>query len=80
MQQDASCVMLRSSVLRGPSAKGLASSACWAAMKDFPEEKDASAEGAIDDAREPFLRVTNTCKSSLKLESFSFHSILLFTV
>jgi len=75
-----SCVMLRSSLVRGPSAKGLASSACWAAMKDFPEEKDASAEGAMDDAREPFLRVTNTCKSLLKLESFLFHFILGLTV
>lgn len=61
--------MLRSSLFKGPSAKGLASSACWAAMKDFPEEKDASPEGAADDAREPLLRVTNTCKSSLRLES-----------
>ena len=71
-----SCVMLRSSLFRGPSAKGLASSACWAAIKDFSEEKDASAEGAIEDAREPFLRVTNTCKSSLKLESVSLHFIV----
>ncbi len=49
-------------------------------MKDFPEEKDASAEGAIDDAREPLLRVTNTCESLLKLESFLFHFILGLTV
>ena len=34
-------------------------------MKDFPDEKDASPEGAADDAREPLLRVTNTCKSPL---------------
>jgi len=49
-------------------------------MKDFPEEKDASAEGAIDDALEPLLRVTNTCESLLKLESFSFHFMLGLTV
>jgi len=72
--------MLRSSLVRGPSAKGLASSACWAAMKDFPEEKDASAEGAMDDAREPFLRVTNTCKSLLKLESIRIVTLIPTTI
>ena len=40
-------------------------------MKDFPEEKDASAEGAADDARDPLLRVTNTCKTSVELESMA---------
>ena len=57
-----SWVMLRSSLDRGPSANGLSSSEeCWAAMKDFPEEKEASTDGAAEDARDPLLRVTSTC-------------------
>lgn len=57
--------MLRSSLaMPPPTFTAILSSVsleCWAAMTDWPDEKEPAWEGAIEPAREPRLRVTNTC-------------------